>query len=686
MAAALQCVYDNAQMFSQSGAASRLPKPYLPSIPPVKTRRQSYSRFVQDAPLMALSGTRSDMKRPPKSPNIPKGQKRALVGLTNRWRLPENVNFDLLGSSQAMKSVFAPYSGTFNTYKTDDCLKLASNHCAAHLSCSSQVGLNDEKRLSLSSLHKPSRLNIQAEPSRFDFPNHFQNSLRPESEFSTQPKSSAVKTQLQQVRFDKNIAPLGCQEPTPMEMFLYHSQATTCGREPDVILYAFDTAWELHKPFFQKSGLLSEMVNEASQRPVVAESIPEEIVEEKQSSVRSAVDLHAVKSAVGVSKSRQDLNSVLQLVRTPSVGRALVVKLKVKDPLLSKQAFSLALGSLYMDHIKMDDTDVVGVLAAASLLEFRELKRTCVDMMLKSISVSTVCAFHSVATKYKQLAVIEACGRWLELNLVPQLSLQIYLGHLRQEVLEKLLKSSRLFTWNEYSLYKLLSYWIFVHQHPKIRVMPSWGSVVTWFMSLPKTTAFLERAEGQGYTSLLRSLRLVTITESVHLDEIQKMNIIPQSWLLHIYSQNYHALQGGGGDMSLLTKFENGAVRVGFLLDQSLQYHSDILSLHGFHFGMKAVHEGNRKYLFYLQRLLPNEPVLSFKTCERQTFSLRQDREVRYNIRVQWEADETTQVYSSGILSQAFGFSEKTKKSEIITLYGLQPPIYVTFSIMFPTS
>lgn len=39
-------------------------------------------------------------------------------------------------------------------------------------------------------------------------------------------------------------------------------------------------------------------------------------------------------------------------------------------------AFSLALGSLYMDHIKMDDTDVVGVLAAASLLEFRELKRT----------------------------------------------------------------------------------------------------------------------------------------------------------------------------------------------------------------------------------------------------------------------------------------------------------------------
>ena len=38
-------------------------------------------------------------------------------------------------------------------------------------------------------------------------------------------------------------------------------------------------------------------------------------------------------------------------------------------------AFALALGSLYVDHVKMDDTDVVGVLAAASLLECGELKK-----------------------------------------------------------------------------------------------------------------------------------------------------------------------------------------------------------------------------------------------------------------------------------------------------------------------
>lgn len=52
---------------------------------------------------------------------------------------------------------------------------------------------------------------------------------------------------------------------------------------------------------------------------------------------RSAVDIHAVKSAVGVSVPMEQKTSALKLVRTPSFGNAMVLKLKVKDPLLSKQ-------------------------------------------------------------------------------------------------------------------------------------------------------------------------------------------------------------------------------------------------------------------------------------------------------------------------------------------------------------
>lgn len=56
-------------------------------------------------------------------------------------------------------------------------------------------------------------------------------SLRPNADPSSRLKSSLIKTQLQQVRSDKNVIPLSCQEPTPMEMFLYHSQAATGARE-----------------------------------------------------------------------------------------------------------------------------------------------------------------------------------------------------------------------------------------------------------------------------------------------------------------------------------------------------------------------------------------------------------------------------------------------------------------------
>ena len=34
---------------------------------------------------------------------------------------------------------------------------------------------------------------------------------------------------------------------------------------------------------------------------------------------------------------------------------------------------------------------------------------------------------------------------------------------------------------------------------------------------------------------------------------------------------------------------------------QNLQYHSSMLSLHGFHFELKATREGDGRHLFYLQ-------------------------------------------------------------------------------------
>lgn len=70
--------------------------------------------------------------------------------------------------------------------------------------------------------------------------------------------------------------------------------------------------------------------------------------------------------------------------------------------------------------------------------------------------------------------------------------------------------------------------------------------------------------------------------------------------------------------------------------------------------------------LFLLQRISPGDPVLSFKQCERQAFSMRQNRKVCYCIKVQF-VDEYNQyqVVSSGILVETLGVGSKSSKSKV---------------------
>ncbi|EDO42768.1 predicted protein [Nematostella vectensis] len=624
-----------------------------------------FHRFLVEAPFTALQGVVADARDPPKPPRLPRSRNRIQVGSTNRWRLPSSLGSDLLGSNQALRAATSSYNDTIMGVMTADSPMSTCNHGQSLISVKTQPAL----------LHSNSK--------------------------GLQEKDVSLPTpkQMKQIEHHKNFVPPGKRSPTPMEMFLYRSQTANAYKTPDVILHALDTTWELHKPYLQKSSLLSAMLRRADLNSM--QNIDEE-EEEGQRLVPAffrgclftggqGVDLQALKSAECEALGSPPTKSDLTLCRSSSsfLDKVLTLKLRIKDPLITKQTFARTLAAMYETEAEMrvEEADVVGVLAAAHFLGFASLERVCGQVMLNAIASWSVCAFHATGSKYKQIAVVDACERWLELNLVPQLSVQIYLSHLPQELLEKTLKSTRLFTWNEYSLYKLLCYWIFLQQHPNLQIMPSWGTVVTWFMSLPKTSSFLEREEGYGYISLFRAVRIDGITDSSQLDEVLKMNVIPQSWLLRVYSQHYHALQGGG-DMSLMTRFDQGAVRIGFVIEQPLRLHSEIISLHGFYFEVKAVKSetGVPDYSFFIQILKPNDPVLSFKACERQTFSMRQDREVRFCFRFQWVDGDELKQPPTGPQSQVFGFNGKMRRSESFTVDAVIVPLFVTVLLMFPPS
>ncbi|XP_060605368.1 uncharacterized protein LOC132757890 [Ruditapes philippinarum] len=98
----------------------RVQSSYFPAIPVGAPKATlSYPRATQNAPYTALMGVVVDGRIPKRHPVTSRCRVRKQVGFTNRWRLPESLGSDLLGSSQAIKAVSMPYNQTLMNIITD---------------------------------------------------------------------------------------------------------------------------------------------------------------------------------------------------------------------------------------------------------------------------------------------------------------------------------------------------------------------------------------------------------------------------------------------------------------------------------------------------------------------------------------------------------------------------------------
>ncbi|XP_035673882.1 BTB/POZ domain-containing protein 16-like isoform X1 [Branchiostoma floridae] len=646
------------------------PGSYFPAIPPpTPPEARSYPQAVRNAPVTALMGIVVDGRQPERHPETVRCRVRKQVGSTNRWRLPQSLGSDLLGTSQAVKAIKVPaWSDSVRSIMTGE-------------SACTSVNRDPEKVYTFQTVESrpfsSPRLLRKAALSRSSSPS-----------IPSPPRTAPAQMVSPRLAVHKPLTP---HYPTPAQVFHYHSKHIFDVAGPDVVLHCLSTSWELHKPFLQKSKVLSELLYKAENpkqqqfyRDRTAETLDRYI---RDSDIYSneyqeiSQRLNTVTISDGPRKGLSD-PAHTSIQRTRNVT---AIKLKIKDANVTKEALAIALGNLYHDDTRVDEEDVAGVMAAAYHMQCAGLLNGCSQIMIDTVKASNVCTYMKAAIQYEQSSVITTCERWLELNLVPQLSLQIHLRELPMEVMIKLLKSTRLFTYNEYSLYKALCNWIFLRRHPELHLMPSHSSIITYFNSLPKHSAFLEREEGQVYSGLFLSLKLHGITDTSHLDDIQQMNILPYQWLLRVLTQHYHSLQAGG-DMRLLQyNFYSGSVRAGFIMEQDPPFYCEVMSIHGFHFELKAVRlDAEGTYTFYIQRLKPSDPVLSFRACERHTFSLRQDRDVRYDIKVQCFLDGQYQCWSTGVQAHGFGLDGKTSRSKPFTLSNLKCPVYATFHMVFP--
>uniref|UniRef100_A0AC11DGH4 BTB domain containing 16 n=1 Tax=Ovis aries TaxID=9940 RepID=A0AC11DGH4_SHEEP len=393
---------------------------------------------------------------------------------------------------------------------------------------------------------------------------------------------------------------------------------TIQSREADVILECLGFKWELHQPQLFQSETLAK--------------------------------LYLMGLARGNANPEKESVKILQAQR-PGRSREqrpvkkMILSLKINDPLVTKEAFATALKNLYMREVKIGLDDVLGVLAAAHILQFSSLFQRCVTVMMSGLTPSTIKNFYLAGCKYNEEPLTTACEKWMEMNLVPLVGTQIHLRKIPKELLHKVLKSP----------------------------------------SFPKNCSFLDRDVGQNLISLFLCLRLHSITKGKDLEELRHINFFPESWLVRVTANHYHALENGG-DMAHVKDLSTQAVRFGLLFNQEYTTHSKVITLYGFFFEIKGIKHDATSYSFHMQRIRHTDLEGASAVYENTPISLRAERLVTYEIRAQTLVDGKWQEFRTNHITQKFGLVKPSCKSHALKIQTVGIPIYASFSFVFSLS
>ncbi|XP_057593348.1 BTB/POZ domain-containing protein 16 [Hippopotamus amphibius kiboko] len=428
--------------------------------------------------------------------------------------------------------------------------------------------------------------------------------------------------------------------------------------ETDVILECLGFKWELHQPQLFQSETLTK--------------------------------LYLMALARGNTNSEKEPDKLLQAqlpgkIKEQRPVRKMIISLKINDPLVTKPAFATALKNLYMCEVKMSVDEVLGVLAAARILQFGSLFQRCVTMMMNGLTPSTIKNFYLAGCKYKEEPLTTACEKWMEMNLVPLVGTQIHLRKIPQELLHKVLRSPRLFTFSEFHLLKTLLLWVYLQLNNKTQTIPIYETVLTFFSSFPKKCSFLDQDVGQTFMPLFLCLRLHGITKGKDLEELRHINFFPESWLVRVTANHYHALENGG-DMAHVKDLTTQGMRFGLLFNQEYTTHSEVIAVYGFFFEIKGIKHDTTSYSFHMQRIRHTDLEFASSVYEHSPVSLRAERLVTYEIRAQTLVGGKWQEFRTNQITQKFGLVKPSCKSHALKIQTVGIPIYASFSFVFSLS
>ncbi len=144
------------------------------------------------------------------------------------------------------------------------------------------------------------------------------------------------------------------------------------------------------------------------------------------------------------------------------------INISVVDPNITVESLDVALGALYQDELTIQPTEVMPILAAATLFQIEGLIVQCLDIMEETINIETVVEYHDMANEYGALGLKNLCMKWLKVNLLSHMPEHPEkLRRLPATLLKELIASADLFVMQtEFSVYVLLRLWLYLVKHP----------------------------------------------------------------------------------------------------------------------------------------------------------------------------------------------------------------------------
>lgn len=269
-----------------------------------------------------------------------------------------------------------------------------------------------------------------------------------------------------------------------------------------------------------------------------------------------------------------------------------LIEIEILDERITTQMLDEVFGSMYLGEIKLDDNNVLPMLATATLFHMESIIARCAEVMLENLNYGTALDYYEAACEYAVMNVKDSTFKWFELNLLYIFSKRTdLLSQISIDLMCDLTASLQICViQSEYSVYVLLRNWMALQLHPDFEsedhaaldVVPDVQEPIELaplqtlneddvselidFSNREGECSFLSTAEGEPYVRVFQKLRLQYLAnDCVELKRIFDDNIIPWEWLCDHLETHWDALERPRKEFSD-QEFLEQCMRFGFQL------------------------------------------------------------------------------------------------------------------------